>query len=236
MNGKTTVMKGKLILIFFISVMLTNCNKPEIDIDYNDSYGVEYFPLRIGDTLTYKITTINIDRPTKVFDTTVYYLKEVIESKFIDNENDTAYRIERYISPDNNYWKIHQVWSAKITDKYAVKVEENNRIIKLRFPIAKDNKWNGNLLNSIEDKTFKISNLYHKFNTSTYYFDNCLTVLQDSLESIINKDYECEIYHFGIGLIYKEVTHISSQVANQLIKIEDRATTSSVFIQELIAK
>ena len=222
-----------IIFIFFVLAVISCENNNNTEIQ-KDLYGKQFFPLKVGNALIYKITHINVDAPSEIYDTTIYYLKEIVESYYIDNESDTAYRIERYTSPDKNKWTINQVWSAKLTTLTAEKVEGNQRFVKLRFPVAVNKQWDGNLFNNLDAKTFTISDINFNYSIDNQQFEDCILVLQDSSLSLVNKNYECEIYAKDIGLIYKEITHINSQIINPLINIENRARILYILRQELI--
>lgn len=197
--------------------------------------GQEYFPLSTGNTLIYKVTEITIDKPSDYYDTTVYYLKEITDSAFLDNENDTAYRIERYTSISQVYnWIIHSVWEAKLTETTAEKVEENYRIVKLRFPVKQGVTWNGNIYNESEFQEYKISSVNEPYNFGTFSFDSCLTVVHDSSSSLIHKDLAYEVYALNVGLIYKEKTYLNSQEVIYEVPIEERVTTGTIYKQELV--
>ncbi|MCK9254562.1 MAG: hypothetical protein M0Q45_03655 [Bacteroidales bacterium] len=229
-------MKKQFVILLALIFVLLSCNKENIK-PRKFPLGSEYFPLNTSNNIIYKITEINIDKPSNVYDTSIYYLNEIVESPFIDNENDTAWRIERYIRKNNNSnWIINAVWSAKITKEYVVKVEENQRKIKIRFPIKKDLSWNGNLLNDMEIQEYKISRLDHKYDIGSFKFDSCLTVLHDSSLSLIHKNLNYEVYAKNIGLIYKEEIYINSQEVTHNVPIEQRITTGKIFIQEFISK
>lgn len=215
--------------VLFFSCTDENSNTPEVFT------GKDYFPLETGHALIYRITEITIDKPSDFYDTTVYYLKEIIDIPLIDNEGDTAYRVERYVrySEDEN-WLINSVWSAKTTDNTAEKVEENYRFVKIRFPAREDYSWNGNIFNENEDQEYRISSVNKSYQTGDYVFDSCLTVMQDSSSSLIHKNLACEIYALHTGLIYKEMTYLNSQEVIYEVPVEQRVTTGTIFIQELV--
>ncbi|HNY44110.1 MAG TPA: hypothetical protein PKH15_05425 [Bacteroidales bacterium] len=227
-------MKTRIFILLILSLGLVACNKENIK-PRKFPLGQEYFPLIEGNSIIYKVTEINIDKPSNVYDTSIYYLNEIVESPFIDNENDTAWRIERYTRKDENYsWIINSVWSAKLTNKYAVKVEENQRKIKIRFPIKENLSWNGNLLNNQKVQEYEILRFDHKFNIGSVQFDSCLTVMQDSSMSLIHKDLAYEIYAKNIGLVYKKEIYINSQEVTHNVPIEERITVGRIFIQEFV--
>lgn len=214
-------------------VLFTACTEENNNQDI--FWGDEYFPLVTGNALIYQITEITIDKPSDVYDTTIYYIKEVVDIPVLDNENDTAYRIERYSRNDESEnWIIHSVWSAKITDNTAEKVEENYRYVKIRFPLKEDYSWDGNIFNELDSKTFEISSFNIPYSTGDFVFDSCLFVVQDSSESLIHKDIAYEVYAINTGLVYKEETYINSQEVIFDIPVEERITTGTIFIQELV--
>ncbi len=227
--SKIIIILSALFLFFF-----TSCVK-ETNISKEVFWGNEYFPLEKGNTLIYKITDIYIDKPSDVYDTTIYFIKEIVDIPLIDNENDTAYRIERY-SRNNDFedWIIHSVWTAKLTENTAEKVEENYRLIKIRFPLKENYSWNGNLYNELDNQTFSVTSFNIPYSTEEYVFDSCLFIYQDSSESLIHKDIAYEVYALHTGLIYKEETYINSQEVIFEIPVEERITTGTIYIQELV--
>ncbi len=228
-------MQRFLIILSILSLTFLFACTEETDNPNNVFWGDEYFPLETGHTLTYRITEINIDKPSNVYDTVVYYIKEIVDIPVIDNENDTAYRIERYSRfNETDNWIIHSVWTAKTTENTAEKVEENFRFVKIKFPVKLEYSWNGNLYNELEDQNFWISDFNTPYTTENFAFDSCLIVYQDSSESLIHKDRALEVYAIHTGLVYKEETYINSQEIIFETPIEERITTGTIFKQELV--
>ncbi len=229
-------MTGRLILYlaFVISIFAISACEKEYQ-DKNIFTGNEYFPLEVGNFIIYKITEITIDAPSNYYDTVEYYIKEVFESKFTDNQNDEAVRIERYKRTETNQnWVIHNVWSAKIVNNSAQKVEENLRFVKIRFPVKADLNWNGNLYNDLPEKRYRISSFNTAEEINSFEFDSCLTVTHLFSESLINRDKEIEIFAWNIGLVYKEMTNINSQEVIFDVPIENRITTGTIYIQKIV--
>lgn len=226
--------KFLIIVLIFITAVFAACTTEENQ--NNDAFfGHEYFPIEQGNAMIYKITDIYIDKPSNINDTSIYYIKEVIDIPIIDNENDTAYRVERfYKSSPNDNWTIHSVWTIKRTELTAEKVEENLRFIKIRFPIKQEYSWDGNIFNELESKEFRISSFNTPYSINDYSFDSCLTVVQDSSASLIHKDLAYEVYAYRFGLVYKEATYINSQEVIFELPVEERITTGTIFKQELI--
>jgi hypothetical protein len=234
MNSKSLYISSFLTIFTLGLLLFVSCSKENTQ-PKAVFQGKEYFPLRQGDYIVYEITKINIDKPSNIYDTIVYLLKEIIDIPIIDNEEDTAYRVERYIfNPVYSNWEIQSVWQAKLSNNAAQKVEENLRFVKIHFPVHKKLQWDGNIYNELDPKTYKISDLNVPFQINQMSFDSCLFVLQDSSSSLIHKNYAVEIYAYKIGLVYKEETYINSQEVIFDVPIEQRITTGTIYKQKII--
>lgn len=214
---------------------LSACHKENIvPADVEFSADKQYFPLETGKSLIYKVTEITIDKPSDYYDTIVYYLRERTDIPFIDNEGDTAYRIERFKSQTTSNWTISDAWDAKLTTYTAEKVEENQRFIKIKFPLAIGKYWNGNLKNELDDKDCTITSLSSKYKNENIQLDSCLSITRDSSVTQISKQYDVETYARNIGLVYKEITDINSQEVIYGVPIENRIYRGTIYRQELI--
>ncbi len=214
---------------------LSACHKENIvPADVEFSADKQYFPLETGKSLIYKVTEITIDKPSDYYDTIVYYLRERTDIPFIDNEGDTAYRIERFKSQTTSNWTISDAWEAKLTTYTAEKVEENQRFIKIKFPLAIGKYWNGNLKNELDDKDCTITSLSSKYKNENIQLDSCLSITRDSSVTQISKQYDVETYARNIGLVYKEITDINSQEVIYGVPIENRIYRGTIYRQELI--
>ena len=214
---------------------LSACHKENIvPADVEFSADKQYFPLETSKSLIYKVTEITIDKPSDYYDTIVYYLRERTDIPFIDNEGDTAYRIERFKSQTTSNWTISDAWEAKITTYTAEKVEENQRFIKIKFPLAIGKYWNGNLKNELDDKDCTITSLSSKYKNENIQLDSCLSITRDSSVTQISKQYDVETYARNIGLVYKEITDINSQEVIYGVPIENRIYRGTIYRQELI--
>lgn len=214
---------------------LSACHKENIvPADVEFSADKQYFPLETGKSLIYKVTEITIDKPSDYYDTIVYYLRERTDIPFIDNEGDTAYRIERFKSQTTSNWTISDAWEAKLTTYTAEKVEENQRFIKIKFPLAIGKYWNGNLKNELDDKDCTITSLSSKYKNENIQLDSCLSITRDSSVTQISKQYDVETYARNIGLVYKEITNINSQEVIYGVPIENRIYRGTIYRQELI--
>jgi hypothetical protein len=184
----------------------------------------------------YDIEEIEIDSPVGKFDTTRYQILEIIESEYIDDEGNNALRIERYKRDnENSTWIIKDVWSAGFISHSAYKTEENIKYIKLIFPASEGKKWNGNAYNIIGEQEYKITEIDIPCSLTALSFDSVLTVIQLNDTSLIDKKYMVEKYAKNVGLIYKEIIDIYSNISlhNSSLPIEQRVDTGTFYKQEL---
>lgn len=219
--------------LFFASILVIltffSCekNKPITEEDM----GYPYFPDDVGKWIIYDVTYREID-DTMGIDTTYYYqIKEIIESKFIDDENREAMRIERYIKyyndtiTDNDTipfdsvpWTIKDVWYANLTQNTAEKVEENVRYLKLKFPIRDGFSWNGNIFNTNEPWDYTYKDIHQAKTINGILFDSTITVQQRDILNLVQNEYAVEIYAKNIGLVYKECDTLTTYVNGEINK------------------
>lgn len=220
-------------IIFFLFIVLFFACKKSEKIDLNTDYS--YYPIEIGNWVIYNVQEINIDKPSEVYDTLNYQLKEVIESEFLDAEEKIAYRVERYIRINQtDSWTLKNVWFTNYTLNAAHKIEDNTRYVKLIFPVKLNKKWNGNAFNNLGEQDYKITFLDISETINNLSFDSVLTVEQYNSESLIDKRIEIEKFAKNIGLIYKEQTDLYSDNVIIGVPIEQRVKTGKILKMEII--
>ncbi len=166
--------------------------------------------MKIGSYIDYDVEFVFWDDFNHTIDTSIYVLRERIESVIVNYSGDSIYRIERNTKdhPDSA-WSFSRVWFSAFEDNYAYKVEENIKYVKLIVPVKLNTKWNGNILNDLESKDYLYTSVDELMHFGNYTFPECVKILQEDYETIINKDYEEEIYARNVGLIFKKQIHIN---------------------------
>lgn len=202
-----------------MTTLITSCKKDQqttLDIGHN------YYSDKIGKYIVYNVDSIVMNSFTKKVDTFYFQVKEVIESVFYDNAGRPTMRVERYrkdSSKTTKYsqlpWILTDAWSANRTKNSIEKVEENVRFTKLIFPVELYRIWNGNAYNSLGEWNYKYTEINKAKTIGGRAFDSTLTVIQiDEDKSLIDKKYYKEIYAKNVGLIYKEIIDVHSDVFN----------------------
>lgn len=199
--------------------MISSCKKdeslPPIDMKYN------YFPTNVGHWVVYKVDSVDYNNTLSPKDSFSYYIKEIVESVYVDNTGRETQRIERYRKDSvDGQWYIKDVWTVNRNVSDAQKVEEDVRFVKLKFPVVENTKWNGNIYNTLDSWEYELINVDQPYSLNGMNFDSSATVMQydDFNEIIISRDYSEEVYVKNIGLVYKKLIHLK--------KIPDGTITS----------
>jgi len=104
----------------------------------------EYFPLKVGSSITYQVDSIVFDDAPggNKLDTTSFQLKEEIASKELTQDGDSVFIIHRYKRADETQsWALTDVWTANINGTEALRTEENLKFRKLSFPLKYGKRW-----------------------------------------------------------------------------------------------
>lgn len=214
-----SLVKKQPAVLVLLSLILLNiaCHKDSVLPD--DRVQKNYFPLRTGQYTVYEVDSVTFDDVTMTSDTVRYQIKELLDTSFIDNTGNTAFRINRMRRKDDaDTWTTMDIWSACLTGDMAEKVEENLRFIKLLFPVEEGKNWKGNRYINPSGNLSYLANwdyVYSDVNTVKYVnigtFDSTVTVTAQNIENLVQKDLEQEIYAADFGLIYKISQHVSKQ-------------------------
>jgi len=196
-------------VVFFVSC------KDEIE---NDPSGIEdniqyrYFPLDPGSFIVYSVDSVihrfdddDTDNPDSLIDNYHYEVMEAVDSSFIDGEGDTAWRISRYYRDSSSAdWIFSTLWTAKVTNQSAQRVEENIRYLKISFPIKLNKSWNGNYFNFLPEEDYTIQEVNAPINIGNFSFDSSMTVLETNDDNLLRRIFKESKYAYGIGLISRE--------------------------------
>ena len=221
-------MKAKSIIwVIALCMIASSCKETENNEIPDPGYG--FFPLEIGSYVVYKADSIFHDHPVAnipgIHDTAHYYIKEVIESEFLDAENNPSMRIVRYKRNNaDEPWDLRNVWFARRSASNAERVEENKRYVKLGFPISKYSNWDGNALNDLDEWRCKYDSLYNQREIGGLAFPQTLRVSQRDYLTEVNDEYAYEIYAKDVGLIfrhhkvlYTRPTYLNNRIAKNII-------------------
>lgn len=201
-------------------LILTSCDEESISPGMTDT---SYFPLEVGNYIIYEIDSTVYDDFTMTVNQTIMQVREVVESEIVDNAGNPAFRIERsYRMDSTEVWgtRGYDIWSANLNGNKAERVEENQRYIKLVFPVADGKSWAGNIyinvdplseLAYLEGWTYVMNKVHTPGVWNGNAFDSTLTVIQHEEGTLIDTIGSREVYAKGVGLVYKEFWVLESQ-------------------------
>ncbi|HRH65887.1 MAG TPA: hypothetical protein PLU53_06285 [Bacteroidia bacterium] len=195
---------------FFLLLILFSCKDDSVQPSIQNTYA-GYFPLDSGFWIEYhadSIVHLDADDPFNL-DTAIrsysFELREEIDEGFVDAEGDWAYRVSRYKRESNSLpWEFLNLWTAKITNSSAQRVEDNIRFVKLSFPINERKTWNGNAYNYYVEEDYAYSDIHQPYSLNGISFDSTVTVLQNDFTSNVNRILKQEVYANHVGLIFKQ--------------------------------
>lgn len=214
---KTDSLKNfKLFSLSFIICFfaLFSCTKENT---YKD-LGHSYFPYSLNFYTHFVVDSTIWDDFTGEVYTSQSQILEVVESIFTDLNGDSTYRIEQFTRKnDSDEWQIKRVFTANIHNSRAEITIENLRQIKLVFPPQLNTRWNANAFNSLENETWKISEIHKPKLINSINLDSTLTVLQSNEYSLVSEDHRYEVYATNIGLVQQYEKVVSKNFATQEI-------------------
>jgi hypothetical protein len=206
-----------LVSIFVVFCFAISCENEKVEVPNPQPY-LSYFPLETGNWVEYEVDSVvhydsddfyNVDTAIGNFH---FYLREVVDSSFTDGEDETAYLINRYKREyDSLPWELINVWSAKVDNYSAQRVEDNVRFLRLEFPLNSSADWNGNAYNFFPEEEYSYDEMYEPRQYGSLYFDSTITVMQNDFTSQINRIYKKEIYGAHAGLLFKEIDSVNTK-------------------------
>lgn len=213
--------KHLLFILSLLVVTITSCKKDSI-IPPSPDYKV-YYPLVTGQYRIYDVDSIQFYDVTLTSDTFHFQIKEEVDSVVMYEDGFTSktwYEVKVYRRTDSS-----QVWQQTgyamqgISNDMADRIQNNLHIIKMSFPVALGRTWKGNafLTDSINstiynpDLDYSYTTLDTTINYQNNVYDSCAVVTSFDSQNLITKDIEREIYSYGIGLVYKNSTHVERQ-------------------------
>ena len=194
--------------LFVLVLVLAACKKTETDFE-EINLGYEYFPTATGYFIDYEVDSISHNI---TIDTTQFYLREVMVEDFIDEEGQLAWRVERYKKNNlQDTFQLTDVWVQKRTTTSAERFEENQRFVRLIFPVNEGKSWNGNAYNTSEPWNYNYTNVDEPYSLDLLSFSKTLTVNQRNNINLVDHEIAYEVYAYGVGMVYKQLTDLEYQ-------------------------
>lgn len=213
------------VLVGFVALfcIFTSCEDRILDPATIPS-GEEYYPISVGKYWVYKIdSTVVIG--TGNYRETTSYVREELESSFINPIGDTTYIIQRSISSSQSGpFTFTDRWTLEKTTNQLVRFEENLLFQKMLFPIRVGDTWEGNrfdqktkvIVGQIEiepylewDYEVLGDNDTHTINNIEY--GDVLEIQQAKYTTDTETRISNEYYALNVGMIYRKMEIFDTQ-------------------------
>lgn len=219
---------------------MISCSKKKIPAD-DSILGLEYYPVHSGKYVIYDVDSVvytDLPRDTLFYK---YRIMEKLADSFTDNQGQEAVRLERYIKKfdpakpyDSIPWMMKEVWMMNASQKNIQVVEGNVRFTKLIFPVQEKASWNGNVNNTLGEWSYSYDYIDKKEEINHNTLENVLKVRQKEYRTLISYQNYNEKYAKGIGLVYREITDLLSNVIIANKPVENRIESGVIYKLTLV--
>ena len=222
------------VFILAAALLIAGCKKdPDPQPSVTEDYSA-YFPVKLGQYRIYDVDSIHYYDVTLTSDTFHYQIKEEV-SEWISQETTGAstkswYEMKIYRrTHDTLDWEHVGFAMQSVSATTAERKKDNLHFVKMNFPIALDKTWKGNAFISdsvsspfSSDWDYTYTTIDTAFTHQGDVFSPVVVVTQFDSQNAITKDIEQEAYASGIGLVYKNATHVERQTVDLMTWIPEK--------------
>ena len=201
-------MKTSFCLFILPILLFLSCKKETEKLAVQ---GEEYFSYEIGQTRYYQCDSIqynSFDAQNPVKEVS-FIIKEHVKDTFTDDEGKEVFRLERFISYDNDTsYSFFNLATIQI-DKLGIQFYENNsRYLRMSFPIREKRSWDGNVYNNLDRQRYVYTIVNEPYSNGFLNFDEIVRINQRNELTIISEKIENFTYGKNFGLIEKNIKNI----------------------------
>lgn len=228
----------KIFGLFVLVLSLISCRTETLELPKSFS-GEFYYPLKVGRFVIFSVdsTTFYLDgRRKKV----TYFQKELITDSFpvISGQLKYILRVSKRYNNTQN-WQSDSVWSLERNSQFAKRIQNNQILIELIFPIKSSSRWNPYLYRADGQNNTSlatVSRLGASFISGDSLFDNTVTVVFNKDSSCIDKNIFTRTFAKNYGLIYEKNIKLlydnsSTPCAQSIDKIESGYIIEKKFVR-----
>lgn len=173
-----------------------SCNR-KIEYEFPD---LDLYPIIQGKYRIYQVidTTYTTQGSVAKF----YYKKELTDSNEVDLKNRVISRLNIYRGHSLDSLTFSELWTQYKDASWAERIEGNTKYLVLKFPVRKNDSWNGNEFNNLGKENFMYLNIDTSVVINGVTYHNCVYVQQRwNNSSLLTEINTYEIYAKGIGKI-----------------------------------
>ncbi len=212
-----------LVILLSLLVAFSACRKQIIQPPPDD-LGYSYQPLTEGHFVIYDVDSIIFNDFTKSIDTFTLQLKDEIGESFTDDEGRESHYVNRYRRTlRTDPWVIDHVFYITRDNFKLEWKEDNQRYIKMVYPVKLNKKWKGNTflptqtnpeISWLDDWDYRYTDVVTSFNTgvktykTTHVIDHADFIEGDpgNASAFSARTYSREVFADKVGMVYREVT------------------------------
>lgn len=186
--------------LFILLLLPFGCSKSDTDVPEE---GYAYYPVEKGNFIIYQYTEIFYNDFNQTSETTQYYLKEVIDSAFLDGEGRPSFLLKRYNKfNDTLNWNLADVWTITPGSQHLERMEENVTYVALNFPLRRNKTWDGNVRNALPEESYEVLNLDFNWTHQGLAFSNVCRVSVRENINLIEEQVKEIVYARDIGPVF----------------------------------
>ncbi|MFO7868691.1 MAG: hypothetical protein R6U95_05270 [Bacteroidales bacterium] len=196
------------VLAFLISIC-ASCTKDSVQSEDRSHL---YYPLQKGNKYVYKVTYIQIDKPTEINDTVEYMLREQIVAVFIDTLQYETYVVQQdsAVSDSTPWIPVRQI-AVRREGNELVRLTNNCEKLVLQFPVSYRMSWDVHVYNGEDEQLATYTDIHTKYESSEFSADSSVTVERANFKSLYSYVYHTQTYAFNVGLCAQTDIDIESQ-------------------------
>lgn len=176
---------------------------PEPYIQHRD-----YAFLEKGLRLTYQLDSIVYNNFNNTIDTTSYRVVHKFKEKLTDSGDIEQYLIKRKVFKPNGEFLGAALYRSRLTsNEYQVFIN-NQRDLRLKFPLSANASWNGNAYNNLDSQIYKVKAIHESATVLGNSYDSTLLVQEKYEENLIRLNAQKTRYAKDVGRIYHEKVNL----------------------------
>ncbi len=161
----------------------------------------DYVNLSTGSVRVYEVDSFFYNKFQKTIDTFQYIVRETVGEEIDSNR----YRMQRQMdSTSENIKADPSLYSAKMKKSQYEVFRNNQRLVKMTFPVKAGKSWNGNAFNNLLAADFRYKNVHQPYSNKHYDFDSTVTVVEKDSGNRIEQKTRKVVYAKDVGMVYKE--------------------------------
>ncbi|GAB1449743.1 hypothetical protein MASR2M44_27750 [Bacteroidota bacterium] len=197
---------NKLWVVIVLLVTLISCKTEETAVPI----AYDYVVLDSGASWIYSYDSLAFNDNSNTVDTFELFLKEQISGN-IQLQTERYLIMDRFVGTDTLEMTQRESAFLLLTSNSFERIDQNQRRIKLIFPVQDGRVWNGNAWNDLGRQNFSLKLIPQLQLASGKSYTEIAEVNEANTVNVIETNFERSWYARGIGLIKREDTRLQTQ-------------------------